>query len=114
MEDCLFCKIVKGEIKGTIVQHDDEVTAFRDINPAAATHILIVPNRHIPSVAELTLDDAPLLARLFQVANKLGEDEGLADRGYRLVINKGRGAGQSVFHLHIHLLGGRPFSWPPG
>ena len=114
MEEGLFCKIVKGAIKGPIVHHDDEVTAFRDINPAAPTHILIVPNRHIASVAELTPDDAPLLARLFEVANKLAEDEGIADSGYRLVINKGRGAGQSVFHLHIHLLVGRPFSWPPG
>lgn len=117
----IFEKIVKGEIPAKIVYQDDLVTAFRDINPQAPTHILIVPNEPFPDIGAVGEGDAALLARMFKVANDLAQSEGLADengplpdKGYRLVINTGEGAGQTVDHLHIHLLGGRPFHWPPG
>ena len=113
MEDCLFCKIVAGQIPATIVYQDEEVVAFKDINPQAPQHILLIPKRHIPSMAELTLEDGPLLASLFTTASKLAHDLKL-EQGYRFVTNVGPHAGQSVFHLHFHLLGGRPMSWPPG
>ncbi|NOH04432.1 MAG: histidine triad nucleotide-binding protein [Chloroflexi bacterium] len=107
MSDCIFCKIVKGEIPSTNVYKDEQVTAFRDINPAAPTHILIVPNRHIDSVNMMIPEDEPLVGRLFSVARQLAEKEGIAEDGYRLVVNTNAGAGQTVFHLHMHLLGGR-------
>ncbi|MCQ3935816.1 MAG: hypothetical protein DPW18_02095 [Chloroflexi bacterium] len=107
MSDCIFCKIIKGEIPSTNVYKDEQMTAFRDINPAAPTHILIVPNRHIDSVNMLIPEDEPLLGRLFSVARQLAEKEGIAEDGYRLVVNTNAGAGQTVFHLHMHLLGGR-------
>ena len=111
---CLFCKIVAGEIPSTSVHDDDLVIAFRDIAPRAPTHILLVPRRHIPSAADLVAEDGPLLGRLFAVAADLARSEGIADDGYRLVSNVGRWGGQSVDHLHIHLMGGRSFNWPPG
>lgn len=107
MSDCIFCKIIKGDIPSTNVYKDEQVTAFRDINPVAPTHILIVPNRHIESVNVLIPDDEPLIGKLFTVAKVLAEKEGIADGGYRLVVNNGSEAGQTVFHLHLHLLGGR-------
>lgn len=111
---CLFCKIVAGEVPSDRVHDDDLVIAFRDIAPRAPTHILVVPRRHIPSAADLVEEDGPLLGRLFAVAADLARSEGLADHGYRLVSNVGRWGGQSVDHLHIHLMGGRSFNWPPG
>ncbi|RLC65465.1 MAG: histidine triad nucleotide-binding protein [Chloroflexi bacterium] len=113
MNQCIFCRIVRGEAPSRIVYQDDEVTAFHDANPQAPTHILVVPNRHIVSVTEAEPQDAALLGKLLLVARRLAEEENLTD-GYRLVVNNGRRAGQSVFHLHVHLLGGRAFGWPPG
>jgi histidine triad (HIT) family protein len=112
--DCLFCRIVAGEIPSRTVHQDDLVVAFHDIAPRAPTHILVLPRRHIASASELTEADAPVLGRLFAVAARLAADAGLAERGYRLAINVGREGGQTVDHLHVHLMGGRSFSWPPG
>ncbi len=112
--DCLFCGIVAGRIPSTQVHADDLVIAFRDIAPRAPTHILVVPRRHIASAADLTEADGPLLGRIFAVAAAIARDEGIADGGYRLVSNVGRWGGQTVDHLHVHLMGGRPFQWPPG
>jgi len=112
--DCLFCKIAADEIPSTKVYEDDVVVAFRDIAPRAPTHILVIPRDHIASAADLTEEHATMLGRLFAVAARIARDEGIADGGYRLVSNVGRWGGQTVNHLHIHLLGGRPFSWPPG
>jgi histidine triad (HIT) family protein len=111
--DCLFCKIVAGEIPSTRVHEDDVVIAFRDIAPLAPTHILVVPRDHIASAADLTEADVPMLGRLFATTAEIARREGIAGAGYRLVSNVGRWGGQSVDHLHIHLLGGRPFG-PPG
>ncbi len=113
-DDCLFCKIISGEIQGDVVYQDDDVYAFRDINPQAPTHILIVPKRHIPSMNEAASGDAELLGKLLLAAARIAKDEGVSEDGYRLVINTNRGAGQSVFHIHVHLLGGRQMGWPPG
>jgi histidine triad (HIT) family protein len=111
--DCLFCRIVSGEIPSDRVHEDDDVLAFRDINPQAPTHMLVIPRRHIPDAHALTDADAPLLARLFAVMRTIADDAGLGD-GYRIATNVGPDAGQSVPHLHFHLLGGRRMSWPPG
>ena len=111
--DCLFCRIVAGKIPSDRVHEDDEVVAFRDINPQAPTHVLAIPRRHIADAAALTEGDGPLLERLFAVLRDIAEDEGL-DTGYRIVTNVGPDAGQTVFHLHLHLLGGRSMGWPPG
>ena len=110
---CLFCRIVAGEIPSTRVHEDELVIAIRDINPQAPTHVLILPTAHIASAADLTDDDGPLLGRLFSVAAELARREGL-DGGWRLVSNVGDDGGQTVDHLHVHLLGGRPMTWPPG
>ena len=107
MSDCIFCKIIKGEIPSTNVYKDEQVTAFRDINPVAPTHILIVPNKHIDSVDVMIVDDGPLIGHLFTVAKELAAKEGIAEGGYRLVVNTGAESGQTVFHVHLHLLGGR-------
>ncbi|GER82350.1 MAG: histidine triad nucleotide-binding protein [Thermogemmatispora sp.] len=114
MQDCLFCKIANGEIPSKILYQDAEVVAFADINPQAPHHVLLIPRRHLASMKEVTEQDGALLAHLFVVANKLAQDFGLSERGFRFVTNVGPDAGQSVFHLHFHLLGGRPFGWPPG
>ena len=108
MTDCIFCKIIAGELPSTNVFHDEQVTAFRDLHPAAPTHILIVPNRHIDSVNLLTSEDEPLIGRLFIIAKQLASQEGIAASGYRLVVNTNAHAGQTVFHIHLHLLGGAP------
>ena len=113
MSDCIFCRIAQGEAQARIVYQDEDVTAFYDLNPCAPTHLLIVPNRHVTGVDQIEQVDAVLMGKLFVVARHLAEQEGIAD-GYRLVINNGPLAGQSVFHLHVHLLGGRPLGWPPG
>jgi histidine triad (HIT) family protein len=111
---CLFCKIVAGDIPSDIVHDDDLVLAFNDISPVAPVHQLVVPKRHIASAAELGSDDGELLGRIFAVARELAETAGLPQRGYRLVTNVGPDGGQSVAHLHLHLLGGRRMTWPPG
>ena len=111
--DCLFCRIVAGEIPSDIVHTDDDVIAFRDIAPRAPTHVLVVPRRHIPDVNALTDADGDLLAKLFGVVRAVADAAGL-ERGYRVVTNVGPESGQSVFHLHFHLLGGRAMRWPPG
>lgn len=107
-EDTIFSKIVSGEAPADIVYQDEHVTAFRDINPQAPTHILIIPNKVIPTVNDVTAEDEATLGHLFVVAAKLAQDEGIADDGYRLIVNCNRYGGQIVFHLHMHLLGGRP------
>ncbi|MBQ8209925.1 MAG: histidine triad nucleotide-binding protein [Clostridia bacterium] len=113
MNDCLFCKIIKGEIPSSKVYEDDTVYAFNDIEPQAPVHILIIPKEHISSAAEINADNSKLVAHIFEVAAKIAEDKGLAD-GFRIVTNCGDSAGQSVKHLHFHMLAGRDFTWPPG
>jgi diadenosine tetraphosphate (Ap4A) HIT family hydrolase len=111
---CLFCRIVSGEVPSTMEHEDDQLIVIRDIAPRAPTHLLLIPRRHIPSALQLTEADGPLLGRLFGVAADLARALGIADAGYRLVSNVGRWGGQSVDHLHVHLMGGRSFTWPPG
>ena len=112
--DCLFCKIVAGEIPATRVAEDDLILAIRDIAPRAPTHILIMPREHIASAADLTDADAALLGRIFGKAAEIARSEGIAEGGYRIVTNIGDWGGQTVDHLHFHLMGGRAFTWPPG
>ena len=111
--DCLFCRIVAGEIPSDRVLEDDDVVAFRDVNPQAPTHVLVVPRRHVPDVDTLADDDAGLLPSLFTAVRRVAELENLS-KGYRVVTNVGTESGQSVFHLHLHVLGGRRMEWPPG
>ena len=111
---CLFCRIVAGEIPSTRVAEDDTVIAFRDIAPRSPTHVLVLPREHIPSAADLTDADAPLIGRIFAMAADIARAEGIAEGGYRIVTNVGTWGGQSVDHLHFHLMGGRAFTWPPG
>jgi histidine triad (HIT) family protein len=113
MENCLFCKIAAGDIPSSIVYKDEHVVAFRDINPVAPQHILIIPQRHLSSMDDLTSEDAPLLTRIFMTAKQIAHESGL-ESGYRFLTNVGPDAGQSVSHLHFHLLGGRKLGWPPG
>jgi histidine triad (HIT) family protein len=113
-QNCIFCQIVAGAMPATIVYRDEQATAFRDLNPVAPVHILIVTNRHIPSVDTAGAADEATFGHLFSVARTLAHDEGIADTGYRVVVNTGRAAGQSVFHVHMHLIGGRIVAWPPG
>ena len=114
MENCLFCKIATGTIPSKIVYQDEDVVAFEDINPQAPKHILLIPRQHIASIADLTLNDGPILAKLFTTTQKIAHDMGVDESGYRFLTNVGPDAGQSVSHLHFHLLGGRKFGWPPG
>ncbi len=114
MSDCLFCRIVERQIPAAIVAEDQELVAFHDINPQAPTHVLIVPKTHIAKTSELTETSAPVVAHAVLMANRLAQQCGVADTGYRLVLNCGPQAGQSVAHLHLHLLGGRSMRWPPG
>jgi histidine triad (HIT) family protein len=113
MSDCLFCKIVAKEIDSKVVHESSEVLAFHDINPAAPTHVLVIPKRHIASAEELGPDDGDLLAEMFQTMTAVAKAAGLAN-GHRIVTNVGQDAGQAVHHLHFHVLGGRSLSWPPG
>lgn len=113
MDDCIFCKIVKGEIPSTKVYEDDTVLAFRDLEPQAPQHILIIPKEHIASAAEITDKNSAVVAHIFKTAAKIAHDLGFAD-GFRVVNNCGDSAGQSVKHLHFHVLAGRDFTWPPG
>lgn len=111
-DDCLFCRIVRKEIPATIVLSDEHVVAFRDINPQAPVHVVIVPREHVATLNDA--GDAGMLGRLSLAAAEIARREGIADSGYRTVVNTNRAAGQTVFHIHLHLLGGRALSWPPG
>ena len=113
-KDCLFCKIVDGNLAADIVYENDSLIAFRDIGPKAPTHILLIPRRHIATMNDLQESDIAIAGELFTTAARIAADEGLAEDGYRVVMNCNEAAGQSVFHIHLHLLGGRPMSWPPG
>ena len=112
-DDCIFCKIVAGEIPAEIVHESDTTVAFRDLNPQAPTHVLVIPRSHYPNAAALAEGEPATAAHLFDAARAVAEAEQL-EEGYRLVLNTGAGAQQTVFHVHMHLLGGRPFTWPPG
>ncbi len=114
MSDCIFCKIIDGEIASERVYEDDDVFAFRDLNAQAPLHILIIPKMHIASINDLDTSNADTIGKLYIAAKKIAVEEGYADKGYRVVMNCGEDAGQTVFHLHLHLLAGRPLSWPPG
>ncbi len=114
MKDCLFCKMVSGELKPDIVHEDEHVLAFRDISPQAPTHVLIIPRKHIASSNSLEAGHAGILSAMFQAARRIADFEGIAGTGYRLVFNCNEDAGQTVFHIHMHLLGGRRMAWPPG
>ncbi len=114
MSDCLFCKMVAGEIAADVVYEDDDVLAFRDINPQAPTHVLVIPKEHLATINDLNSADAQIMGRLFLAAKKVAEQEGIAEVGYRTVMNCNEDAGQTVFHIHLHVLGGRRMKWPPG
>ena len=114
MSDCLFCRIVSGAVPSNFVYQDEQVMAFEDINPQAPVHVLVIPRRHIPSVAEFTSSDAGLLGQMLQACVKIAVQKGISQQGYRIVTNTGPNAGQSVFHVHLHVLGGRHLAWPPG
>jgi len=114
MSDCIFCRIAAGEIPAKIVWQDDEILAFHDVDPRAPVHVLIIPRKHIASVNELDDADAPTVGRMYTRARDLARELGVAETGYRLVMNTGPEAGQSVWHIHLHLLGGRRMTWPPG
>ena len=113
-DNCIFCKILNNTIPSKKIYEDKDVIAFNDINPHAPQHKLIIPRKHIATLNEITEEDTPLLGHLFQVAKKLAKENNIAEEGYRLVMNCNPGAGQTVFHIHIHLLGGRRLTWPPG
>lgn len=114
MKDCVFCKIISGELPGTVIYRDQQATAFRDLNPAAPIHILIVPNKHIDSVNLLADEDEQLMGHLFITAKQIAAQEGIAENGYRLMINTNAHGGQTIFHLHLHLLGGARMKHPMG
>ena len=114
MADCLFCKMVSGEITPDTVYEDDDILAFKDINPQAPLHVLIIPKAHIATVNDLSDANTATVGRLFLRAKQIAADNGLTEPGYRLVMNCNADAGQTVFHIHLHLLGGRPMIWPPG
>ena len=114
MDDCLFCRIIDRKIPAKIAYEDERAVAIEDIHPQSPTHLLVIPRQHLPSLIESKAEDEALLGHLFLVAAQLAHKRGLDSKGYRTVINTGVGAGQTVFHLHVHLLGGRSFHWPPG
>lgn len=113
-DDCLFCKILGGEIPADVIFESDTAIAFRDINPQAPTHVLIIPRKHISTINDIEDDDQAIVGSLYSAARQIAETEGFADVGYRAVMNCNEAAGQTVFHIHLHLLGGRAFTWPPG
>ncbi len=117
-DDCLFCRIARGEMKSDIVREDDDIVAFRDINPQAPTHVLVIPRRHITCLDDLAPEDDSLIGKMIRTGVETAKAEGCAggagERGYRLVFNTGPDTGYSVFHVHLHVLGGRKMSWPPG
>lgn len=114
MSDCLFCKIVAGEIPAELVHEEETLLAFRDISPQAPTHVLIIPRRHIATINDLSESDTDDIGRLFLAAAQIARAEGIAEDGYRVTMNCNAGAGQTVFHVHLHMLGGRQMTWPPG
>ena len=114
MSDCLFCKILDGEIPCDKVYENDQVIAFRDVNPQAPTHILVIPRKHISTVNDLTADDKNIVGEMVLAAQTVAKQEGIEESGYRLVMNCNEGAGQTVFHIHLHIMGGRRMHWPPG
>lgn len=114
MSDCLFCKILNGEVPADIVYESDTALAFRDINPQASTHVLVIPRQHISTINDIEPENEPLVGHLFSVAKEIAVQEGIHEDGYRVVMNCNEGAGQTVFHIHLHLLGGRHMNWPPG
>ena len=113
-QDCLFCKILDGDIPADIIYESESAIAFRDINPQAPTHVLVIPRQHISTINDLEHGHRELVGDLYLAAREIAQDEGIADAGYRAVMNCNAGAGQSVFHIHLHVLGGRGLSWPPG
>ena len=113
-DDCLFCKILAGDIPADVIYESDTAIAFRDINPQAPTHVLIIPRKHIATINDISEDDQAIVGSLYSAAQTIAAEEGFSEVGYRAVMNCNEGAGQTVFHIHLHLLGGRPFSWPPG
>jgi histidine triad (HIT) family protein len=114
MTNCIFCRIASGDIPANVVYQDEQVVAFRDLNPQAPTHVLVIPRRHVATLNDLGEADAELVGRMYLAARQIAADEGIAERGYRTVFNCNADAGQSVFHLHLHVLGGRAMAWPPG
>ncbi|MBM7855714.1 histidine triad (HIT) family protein [Desulfohalotomaculum tongense] len=114
MADCIFCKIVNKEIPAEVIYEDDRIMAFKDINPVAPTHVLLIPKKHISTLLDLQAGDGGIMGHIVVTAQKLAKDLGLEEKGFRLVSNCKEEAGQTVFHIHFHLLGGRPFEWPPG
>ena len=112
--NCLFCKILSGDIPADIVYESETAIAFRDINPQAPTHLLIIPRKHIATINDIVEEDELLVGSLYSAAREIAAAEGIAEDGFRAVMNCNEGAGQTVFHIHLHLLGGRPFTWPPG
>jgi histidine triad (HIT) family protein len=113
-DNCLFCRILAGEAPSTKVYEDSTAYAFRDVNPQAPTHVLIIPKEHIESLNDAGQGDEAILGHLMRLAPKIANQEGIAESGYRAVINTGEASGQSVLHIHVHLMGGRPMAWPPG
>ena len=113
-DDCLFCKILAGEIPADIIYESETAIAFRDINPQAPTHVLIIPRQHIATINDIQAEDHAVIGSLFSAAREIAKQEGFSDEGYRAVMNCNEAAGQTVFHVHLHLLGGRGLSWPPG
>jgi histidine triad (HIT) family protein len=114
MTNCIFCKIISGDISGDIIYQDDDVLAFRDLNPQAPTHFLLIPKKHIATINDLQTEDAALMGKLYLAAKRIAKDQGIEESGYRTVMNCNADGGQSVYHIHLHVLGGRNMSWPPG
>jgi len=113
-QDCLFCKIARREIPSDFLYEDESVVAFRDINPQAPLHVLVIPRRHIEKISQLKREDGDLVVRMITAANRIAAEQGIAESGYRLIFNCGVDGGQEVYHIHLHLLGGRKMNWPPG
>jgi len=111
---CLFCRIIAGEVPGTFMHEDEQLVVLQDINPQAPTHVLVIPRKHIPTLNDLSPEDDALVGAMFRRAAVIAREHGFADRGYRTVFNCNRGAGQTIYHIHLHLLGGRGLGWPPG
>jgi len=113
-KDCIFCKIASGEMGTEFVYESDDIVAFRDLNPQAPTHILLIPKKHIQKISEIKKEDEALIGKMIAAANSIAEEEKISETGYRLVFNCGKDSGQEVLHIHLHLLGGRKMMWPPG
>lgn len=114
MDDCIFCRIIEHKIPSKIVYEDEKAMAFKDVNPQAPLHVLVIPKKHIPTTLDISKEDNELIGHLFQIANNIAGENKISERGFRLVMNTNPEAGQSVYHIHLHLLGGRIMHWPPG